>query len=181
MIPVLLAAFLGCGAPQSDVQGADPAAAARPAAEQPAAVRAGEAHNAVVDPAGQGPEHWGAPFTLTNSEPLQTLVANPDPYVGKEVRVVGEVTTVCQKKGCWMVLRADGGDVVRVTMKDHAFGVRKDLAGATAHVQGTVVRKAVDPETVAHYRSESDGGDVPEEGRTEVIELVASAVEVAAL
>ena len=124
------------------------------------------------------PGHFGGEFTLTNSEPLQTLIDDPSPFVGKNVRVVGEITNVCQAKGCWMVLRAEGGESMRITMKDHAFAVDKDLAGKTAHVQGTVIAKTVDPETVAHYESEGATDDVPEKGKTSVHELVATAVQI---
>lgn len=173
MNALFLAVLVACGTPETPTE-APAEAAAR--AETPSAT--GQAQNAAV--AGEArTEHWGTDFTLTNSEPLQTLIDDPSPYVGKEVRVVGEVTNVCQAKGCWMVLRAEGGESVRITMKDHAFGVRKDLSGARAHVQATVVEKAVDPKTVEHYESEGGTDDVPEKGKTRVIELVASAVEVA--
>ena len=177
MNALLFAALLACGTPEATVDAPVDAAARK---EAPAENTGAQAHNAApVDQA--GPEHWGEDFSLTKSEPLQTLIDDPSPYLGKEVRVVGEVTNVCQAKGCWMVLRAEGGEAVRITMKDHSFSVRKDLAGAQAHVQATVVQKAVDPETVAHYESEGANDQVPEKGKTTVIELVASAVEVAQL
>ena len=171
----LLAFLIGCGAPEvAPSQTAEPEAAAKVEPAEP-----GGTNIAVGEQ--PSPEHWGAEFTLTNSEPLQTLIDDPTPYLGKDVRVVGEVTNVCQAKGCWMVLRAEGGESVRITMKGHAFSVRKDLAGASAHVQATVVQKKVDAATVAHYESEGANDEVPEKGKDTVIELVASAVEVASL
>ena len=48
-------------------------------------------------------------------------------------------------------------------------------------MQATVVQKKVDAATVAHYESEGANDEVPEKGKDTVIELVASAVEVASL
>ena len=169
---LLLAA---CNTPEGASE-AEPAAAERAAPEAPALH--GTAENVATE-AADAASHWGAPFTLTASEPLQTLIDDPDPQVGREVRVRGEVTNVCQKAGCWMVLRAEGGESVRITMKDHDFSVAKDLAGRSCDVQGTVVKKAVDPKTVAHYESEGGTDEVPERGKTEVVEIVATSVAVA--
>ena len=169
-IPLTLA-MLACGTPSE-----------QPAeAEEPATAQAVAAH---VEDKGEGaieaqPGHYGAGFTLTESTPVQALLDEPAPHVGKNVRVSGEITTVCQKAGCWMVLRADGGDTLRVTMKDHSFSVPKDSAGSTAHVEGTVLEQDVDPEQVAHFESETtEGGDVPEKGRDKVYAIDASAVEI---
>ena len=32
------------------------------------------------------------------------LMANPEPYLGKTVRVEGLITGVCEKRGCWITL-----------------------------------------------------------------------------
>jgi len=136
----------------------------------------GELTHAKLGGAEADPNHFGAEFTLTGSEPLQTLIDDPSPHMGHDIRVVGEITNVCQAKGCWMVLRADGGESMRVTMKDHAFSIAKDAGGRTAHVQGELVSKAVDQKTVDHYKSEGSTDEVPEDGKDEVYELVASSV-----
>ena len=123
--------------------------------------------------------HFGGDFTLTGSEPVATLIADPAPYDGKTVRVVGEITSVCQKKGCWMVLRGDDGQTMRITMKDHGFAVDMNAAGQVAHAEGIVTVKDVDPDTVAHFKSETaEGVALPEEGKDRVVELSAVAVQI---
>jgi hypothetical protein len=121
-------------------------------------------------------EHFGAEFTLTSSAPVGTVIADPEGHKGKNVRVVGEITQVCQKAGCWMVLRDDGGETMRITTKDHGYGVNKESAGRTAHVEGEVSVKAVDPERVAHFKSETDSKEAPEDGKTVTVEIDAAAV-----
>lgn len=89
---------------------------------------------------------------------LEDVVANPDALIGKSGAFSGRITEVCQKAGCWMVLATPGGDFVRVTMLDHAFGVPKDASGE-AVVYGTLAEKTLTDAEVEHLRSE--GASVP--------------------
>ena len=94
------------------------------------------------------------------------------------MRIVGELTQVCQKMGCWMVI-AEGDQSMRVLMKDHAFSVDKQGAGSTCLVDGVVEAKPIDPKTVAHFESESaDGALIPEkQAKSDVVyQLVAAGV-----
>jgi len=69
--------------------------------------------------------------------------------------------------------------MIRVTMKDHAFSVDKQGRGRQADLEGTLVRKTIDPATVAHIQGEA-GADAPmpelqsTDGQT--YEIIASAV-----
>jgi hypothetical protein len=161
--------LFACGTPEAPPDAADPMVERGAPAD-------GVLTNAQLGGAAADPNHFGAAFTLTGSEPLQTLFDDPTPHMGHDIRVVGEITNVCQAKGCWMVLRADGGESMRITMKDHAFSVAKDASGRTAHVQGALISKAVDQKTIDHYKSEGAGDDVPEEGKETTYELVAVSV-----
>ena len=120
-------------------------------------------------------DHFGAPFALDASLPASEVLADPEAHSAGAVRMVGELTEVCQKMGCWAVVRDDQGRSVRVTMKEHAFGINPDSRGMACDVEGQLVRKAVDPERLAHYASEG-AKTHPEEGKTEAWELVATAV-----
>lgn len=128
-------------------------------------------------------QHYGAPFQSSEPIAAATLLADPAPHVGKTVLVEGRVADVCSKMGCWMVVAA-GDQTMRVLMKDHAFSVDKQGAGKTCRIEGVVTAKAVDPETVAHFASESRKTEVmPEKGKTAgatVYELVASGVAMSA-
>ena len=123
-------------------------------------------------------KHFGAPFTIAEATPASAVFADPTPLAGKVVRVEGELTEVCQKMGCWAVVRDDAGHAVRITMKDHAFGIDKDMAGRGCDVEGELVKKTVDPERVEHFESEGSKNP-PEAGKTEAWELVATSVAVA--
>jgi hypothetical protein len=123
------------------------------------------------------PKHFGAPFAVATALPASTVLSDPAAHASAPVRVTGELTEVCQKMGCWAVLRDDAGHSVRVTMKDHAFGIDKDAAGKTCEVEGTLVNKAVDPAQVEHFESEGSKNP-PEKGKTEAWELVATSVAI---
>lgn len=154
-------------------------AAPAPVVEEPAAMGphgADEAEPVHVAPGEEA--HYGADFTLADASPAATLLADPAAFEGQTIRVAGRVAEVCQKAGCWLVLTSEDQSM-RVTMKEHGFGVDKLGTGADCEVEGTVVALEVDPERVEHFRSESpEGAAMPEEaaeaGKT--WELVATAV-----
>ena len=74
--------------------------------------------------------------------------------VGKTIALRGQVTEVCQMKGCWMVL-TDGAHAVRTTFKDYGFFVPKDLAGRTVVAEGVLKRETVDEDTRRHYAEDA--------------------------
>ena len=140
----------------------------------------GNAPTTPVEPvASEAPtqEHFGAPFSVEQALPASTVLGNPAAHEGAPVRLVGELTQVCQKMGCWAVVRDDEGRTMRVTMKDHAFGIAKDTVGKSCDVEGQLVSKDVDPSTLEHYASEG-GGEHPEAGQAKAWQLVATTVAV---
>lgn len=145
-----------------------------PVAEAPAAP---EATAAVAAP--EGWSSFGSAFTANDVIPAAQLLKDSASYTGKTVRVEGRVADVCSKKGCWMVLTApEGGqEMMRVTMKDHAWGLPLDCTGQAIQLEGEVVAKAVDPETVEHYKSEARKPELTPEAQATAgtsYELVAS-------
>lgn len=52
------------------------------------------------------------------------------------VKVTAPIDAVCQKKGCWMDVKAADGSTMRVTFKDYGFFVPKDASGKQAIMQG---------------------------------------------
>lgn len=136
------------------------AAAAQRAAE--------EAAGTVATP--EGDKHFGAPFALTEAKPLAALLA-ADPASANDavVQVSGVIDQVCQKKGCWLVVR-DGDKTARITMMDHAFVVPVDSKGKQVVVEGTLGVRTFNEEQVKHL--ETDRGGNPDEvsgTRTEVV------------
>jgi hypothetical protein len=111
---------------------------------------------------------------------LADLLATPEKYQDKSVRVEGIIRRACQKAGCWMELAEStdkAANGMRVLMKDHAFFVPIDSAGSKATVEGKVAVKMLDQEEAEHMKSE--GGTVPTDksGKPREVQLEAVGVE----
>lgn len=126
-------------------------------------------------PASNTPGHFGAVFAIKETKPLSQVLA-----AGKEfkdpVQVSGQVDSVCQKKGCWLVVK-DGEAQARILMKDHSFTVPMDSKGKPVIVEGTIEARTFNEAQVKHL--EKDAGKDPAAvagERTEYV-LTATAVE----
>ena len=82
-------------------------------------------------------EDFGAGLTLEQTTPLADIMRDPARFAGETLLVHGQVTEVCQKKGCWTVIQQDD-EHVRVRFKDYGFFLPKDCVGSKAYAQGSV-------------------------------------------
>jgi hypothetical protein len=124
------------------------------------------------------PASFGGPVTLTEPVPLADALAKPDDYKGEEILLEGTVKAVCKKKGCWMVLDAGEKDL-RLTFKDYAFFVPKDVVGRKVRAQGLLFREVQSAKAVKHFLK--DEGASKERikavrGPVETVTFVASGV-----
>ncbi len=127
-----------------------------------------------------GGEDFGTAFTLSEVSDFLEVVENAEDYADREVLVRAEISDVCQKKGCWMVLR-EGSTAVRVRFADYGFFVPKDCSGKTAYVQGRVKREVLSEKVAKHYAEESTSGDPMKiRGPREVVSFLASGVRLIA-
>ncbi|MBT8286262.1 MAG: DUF4920 domain-containing protein [Flavobacteriaceae bacterium] len=78
-----------------------------------------------------------------------------------DVTFSGEVTEVCQMKGCWMKVALGDGEEMRVTFKDYGFFVPKDIAGKEVTLHGKAFIEEISVEDQKHYAE--DGGATKEE------------------
>ena len=76
------------------------------------------------------------------------------------IKVKGKVSSVCQKKGCWMVI-TDGDKEIKVVFKDYSFFVPKDIADYEVVVEGPLFYETISVEQRKHYAK--DAGASPEE------------------
>jgi len=84
-------------------------------------------------------ETFGAGLTLAEPTPIAAIVADPEAWAGKRVRVEGRVTAVCPLRGCWMELAAgENGSVVRIKVDDGVIVFPADAAGRPAAAEGVV-------------------------------------------
>jgi hypothetical protein len=103
-------------------------------------------------------QDFGASPTLVRPTPLAELLREPARFAGETILIHGRISDVCQKRGCWTVIREDG-EQVRVEFEDYGFFLPKDSVGAEAYAQGRVSVVKRSEREVRHYESESRGGD----------------------
>jgi hypothetical protein len=86
----------------------------------------------------QAAETVGEKLTVQEPTAIAKIVADPDAYVGKRVRVEGKVTDVCPMAGCWMEIAAPEGDRLRLKVEDGVLVFPKDAPGKQAVAEGVV-------------------------------------------
>jgi hypothetical protein len=97
-------------------------------------------------------QSFGAGVKLTASTPIDTLLADPKPHVGKTVRVEGQIVDVCPKRGCWMDLAGKGpGQKLRFKVTDGEMVFPVDAKGKYAVVEGVVAVNELTLEETKEY------------------------------
>lgn len=85
---------------------------------------------------------YGKGVTLTESTPVAAILDQPGQFVGKEVRIEGEVQAVCEMAGCWLEVAAseggEGGRTLKVKVKDGDIVFPVGAKGKRAVAQGKV-------------------------------------------
>ena len=93
---------------------------------------------------------FGAPIADAAPLPAADVMAAPEKFAGQTILVEGNVSEVCQAKGCWMTMK--GADTeMRIRFKDYGFFVPKDCAGRTARMEGVVTVEMTSVEEARHY------------------------------
>ncbi len=129
----------------------------------------------------------GAGVTLGETTAVAAILAQPESYVGKELRIEGTVAEVCANAGCWMELRAAEGDqVLKVKVKDGEIVFPLAARGKPAAAQGSFERLEMSREKYVSYRKHLaeenhqpfDEATLPAEGPFRVYQLKGSGAEI---
>ena len=85
------------------------------------------------------------------------MLADPKQYDDKDIKLTGQVSGVCQHKGCWMTIGTGepGTATVRVQFKDYGFFVPTDCIGKTAVVQGRFKMTTLSVAEAQHYADDA--------------------------
>ncbi|MCF6171149.1 MAG: DUF4920 domain-containing protein [Bacteroidales bacterium] len=60
-----------------------------------------------------------------------------------EIKLSGNIQSVCQMTGCWLDMETGNGNYVHVTFENEAFVVPKDIAGKNATIEGVASKELV--------------------------------------
>lgn len=82
---------------------------------------------------------YGKGVTVAEATPIAKILADPDAYVGKTVRIEGKVLDVCPMAGCWMELAEEGGkERLKVKVDDGVIVFPMTAKGKLAVAEGTL-------------------------------------------
>lgn len=95
---------------------------------------------------------FGKPLGDAPSVKLSELIAHPDAYVGKTVRVEGVIVDVCAKRGCWMDLAIDAkSQPIRIKVDDGVIVFPIEAKGSQAVAEGVFTKIEMTPEQATKY------------------------------
>lgn len=99
--------------------------------------------------------HFGKEINDKKAIQASALPAKMGNQEEMATKVTGTVESVCQVKGCWMKVKMDNGETMRVMFKDYAFFVPKDITGKTVVFEGEAQMKTVPVEHLQHYAKDA--------------------------
>ena len=82
-------------------------------------------------------ETYGTGVEVETSTPILEILADPDAYLGKTVRIDGTVLDVCPKKGCWIEVGSGEGSI-QVKVDDDVIVFPMATKGHIAAAEGKV-------------------------------------------
>lgn len=85
------------------------------------------------------PKKYGKAVSLKETTKVSAILADPDRYDGKKVRVEGVVVDVCKKRGCWIRLGSDKEfENIQFKVEDGVIVFPMDAKGKNAVAEGIV-------------------------------------------
>jgi hypothetical protein len=98
--------------------------------------------------AGEGGKIYGKGVAAADTVRVSDLLAHPDAWVGKTIRVQGKAVGVCEHRGCWINLASDvEGQTVRVKVNDGEIVFPPEILGDTVMAEGVWTANQLDMET----------------------------------
>jgi len=123
----------------------------------------------------------GVKLSTTAALDVSKVAKKADELSGKIVKVSGDVSKVCTKKGCWFAMTSkDKKEEIRITAKDYGFFVPSAAVGKKAIVEGILEVKTMTQEEARHMAK--DGGKDEKtinaiEGEQKELRLVSQSLE----
>ncbi len=114
-------------------------------------------------------EIYGNGVEIEEATPIAKILADPDAFIGKTVRVEGGVLDVCPRKGCWIEV-GDEGESIRIKVDDGVIvfpaAARGKIAAAEGEVEAIEMTREEYVGWLAHLAEEkgetfdTDGADI---------------------
>lgn len=112
---------------------------------------------ASVAVAADGPAVYGKGVSAPDTVLISAVLAHPDAYVGKTIRVTGTAVGVCKHRGCWINLASDQeGQSLRVKVKDGEIVFPPEILGETVTAEGVWTSNVI---SLKPAEPKHDGGE----------------------
>lgn len=105
--------------------------------------------------------YFGDSITIDQAVAASDLINQIKGKDSIQIKLMGTIEDVCQKKGCWMNLSLGKEQSMRVKFKDYAFFMPKDAAGKTVYIDGWAYNDTIPVAQLQHYAE--DAGKSKEE------------------
>ena len=84
-----------------------------------------------------GEKVYGKGVTGKDVTKVSEILANPDVWIGKVVRVQGTAVAGCAHRGCWLNISSDKeGETIRLQVKDGEIVFPPEIIGETVIAEG---------------------------------------------
>ncbi|WP_210464623.1 DUF4920 domain-containing protein [Rufibacter roseolus] len=104
---------------------------------------------------------FGTKITTKNAIAATQLPTMLETQDSAKATIAANVLEVCQAKGCWMKVALDGQEPMRVTFKNYAFFMPKNIVGKEVVFEGVAFRDTVSVADQRHFAE--DAGKSKEE------------------
>ncbi len=121
---------------------------------------------------------FGAPMPVAGQAvSLKQAISELDSTDDSMVKIQGQITEVCQAKGCWMIL-VDGDTYARVTFEDYGFFVPIETSMQRSVVYGVLTESVLTGEQAEHYAQDAGSkSTLAMTGEVKEYSIVARAVQ----
>ena len=102
----------------------------------------------------------GAGVSIKEATPIASVLATPEEFVGKTIRIDGVATSVCEDMGCWMAIAAEAKSdkTIRVKVEDGVIVFPMSARGKNVSAEGVwEVIAAADASAPKRYQLKGTG------------------------
>ncbi len=96
---------------------------------------------------------YGKGVHVTETTPVSAILANPDSYLGKTVKIEGLIIEVCSKRGCWIYVAGDQPqEKIQVKVTDGEIVFPMSATGRVGTIEGIVDEVTMSKDEMVRYQ-----------------------------
>lgn len=104
-------------------------------------------------------QHFGKDITAKNASDINSVVTEFEVDTEKEFKIKGTISEVCQKKGCWTIIKTDDDKNVRITFENYSFFLPKDATGREIIAEGVGFKSVTSVDELRHYAQDAGASE----------------------